>query len=142
MDSYRNRGFVAVVSRQLHIMKMASLIVALTGCGGIINSGPVSVTGKVTYNGKPVTGGVVTLIPVSPTKGQKVEAPIEEGGTFQLTSSSPGKGVVPGEYFITLTPTVRRGKPEFSVRYRDIKYTDFVETITGSREMTLELKDE
>jgi hypothetical protein len=57
------------------------------------------VRGKVTFKGKPVTEGTVTLF--NPKTGAGAEAQLGPDGSFAV----PGKVVV-GEYVVTITPAI------------------------------------
>jgi hypothetical protein len=78
-----------------------AVAVALTGpgCGG----GKVKVSGVVTLDGQPVEGAVVAFIPVDPGKGQMAHGTTDKEGVFNLSTSRPNDGAVPGEYKVTVT---------------------------------------
>jgi hypothetical protein len=59
----------------------------LVGTSGCLKSGKI--TGKVTYDGKPVTVGIVSF---HPDKGKAVETEIAEDGTFTLEKVPAGPG--------------------------------------------------
>jgi hypothetical protein len=75
---------------------VASLLF-LTGCG----SKGSTVTGKVTYQGQPVTGGSITLIPVasegSTTAGKPAAANIQSDGTFKMSAGTDAGAASPGQ---------------------------------------------
>ena len=66
--------------RTLGGLLLAVAIIAPIGCG---SSGKAvgTVSGKVTYNGSPVSGGDVNLYSKS---GSAAMAPLGEGGTFKI----------------------------------------------------------
>lgn len=73
-----------MMKRILFTLAPAVLLVALCGCGGGSNAG--SVQGKVTLDGKPVTGG--TLVFYSETGSYS--AGIRPDGTYSITDMPPG----------------------------------------------------
>ncbi|MCS7238778.1 MAG: DUF1416 domain-containing protein [Thermoguttaceae bacterium] len=69
------------------------ILAQLTGCGG--KEGGVTVSGKVTFDGKPVPQGYVTLAPAD-GKGPSAGGEIRDG---QFTI----RGVLPGEKIVSVT---------------------------------------
>jgi hypothetical protein len=120
-------------------------LVALTafGCSG--NGGFTVVTGTVTYDGKPLTNGYVTLIPDGP--GESASGPIDENGHFTLTTFSPKDGVKPGNYKVRIAsykseakmddPT--SGKPAIPDKYFDVAKSGLAATIEAKSPQTIEL---
>jgi hypothetical protein len=74
----------------------------LFGCGGDTGKPKLGrVSGKVTYNGKPVTKGTVSFIPASGpgiATGQSAAGEIGPDGSYQLTTFEGGDGAVLGEH--------------------------------------------
>ena len=74
----------------------------LSGCGGDPSKPKLGrVSGTVTYNGKPVTRGVVSFVPIGgpgATTGQSAAGEINSGGSYTLTTFDPGDGAVLGEH--------------------------------------------
>jgi hypothetical protein len=64
--------------RSLSMAGVCLTFIALLGCG---DASKGRVTGKVTYKGAPVTGGLITLIPTSGT-GAAFTIPIQADGSF------------------------------------------------------------
>lgn len=126
------------------ILLMATL--ALSGCGGGTGQ-PKSahVTGKVTFQGQPVTEGRLTFM--SSISAGSVEVTSE--GTYRLT-----EGVPPGKYKVVLTPPsitkppkVGEAAPELKKfnnipeKYRtETTTTLFAEIKEGNNTVDLELK--
>lgn len=83
------------------VVGIAGLVVGLIGCG---KSGPetVSVTGTVTYQGKPVTNGMISFLPVDPQKGRSAMGKIDSGGRYVAMTSETLRGLLPGEYIVTV----------------------------------------
>lgn len=120
------------------------LLLAASGCGGVIAPNPIPVTGKVTYNGRPVTKGIVTFIPEDDTLCEPVSTELGEEGTFRIDETSPRKGVLPGVYHITITSDdagETKKKSPFPFRFTEFKYTEFIETISAPSELNLNMKD-
>lgn len=76
-----------MIKRILAGLAPAALLAAICGCGGS-NAG--SVSGTVTYDGKPVTGG--TLVFYSDTGSYS--AGIRPDGTYSITDMPPGEMTV------------------------------------------------
>jgi len=76
----------------------AALALAVSGCGG---DGKVSVNGVVTLDGQPIEGAIVTFIPVA-KEGQIAHGTTDKEGAFQLTTTKPNDGALPGEYKVTV----------------------------------------
>ena len=67
------------------------LVLFLTGCGGGNSLATASVSGAVTYKGKPVTGGSVVFYPAS---GTPYSAVIAADGTYAVSDIPTGEEVV------------------------------------------------
>lgn len=79
------------------------------GCSGVPDDRPsvVPVTGKITYNGKPVTGALVNFSSLKsprPANGMT-----DNDGRFSLTTFSTDDGAIPGEYQVSVTKSVSQG---------------------------------
>jgi hypothetical protein len=94
-----------------------ALLVAL-GCSssGELTTAPVS--GKVTYNGKPVPNGTVMFVP---DQGPAATGEIAKDGSYRLTTYNDGDGAVLGNHKISITalqdtsgalPEQRSGTPK------------------------------
>jgi len=80
------------------------LLGAVAGCG---SGGKARVTGKVTMNGKPVTGGLVSFTPIAAEKkepGKPASGEVQQDGTYTLGTESKGDGAVPGKHSVRYTP--------------------------------------
>jgi hypothetical protein len=81
------------------------VIAAVAGCGE--SSNEVSVEGRVTYRGEPLSKGSVTFFPSS---GRPAAAALSEGGEYSLE-------LLPGQYTVTvnvgtdLPPGFKEGDP-------------------------------
>ena len=74
------------------------------------------VTGKVTYNGKPLEIGEVVFNPVSgetETTGQPASGTLGSGGYYRLSTFDDGDGAVLGDHIITIksNEVIRSEKP-------------------------------
>jgi hypothetical protein len=81
---------------------------ALVGCGSKSNS----VTGKVTFNGQPVTGGSVTFLPISVSEGEPTSAGkpaaanVDANGTYKMAPGGDSGGAVQGKHRVIYSPPV------------------------------------
>ena len=78
----------------------ALLAMLLTGCGGGPRLGKVS--GRVTFNGKPVPTGTIMFYPDA---GPAAVGAIGPDGTYTLTTIKPGDGAVVGSHRVTIHAT-------------------------------------
>lgn len=81
-----------------------------------INSGkgrtkPVKVEGIVTLDGERLGRVMVMFIPVKKEEGKPAFGVTNDEGDFDLSTSNPGDGAVPGEYKVLLTENVTGSKP-------------------------------
>jgi hypothetical protein len=76
----------------------------LSGCGGDPSKPKLGrVSGTVTYNGKPVTRGAVSFVPIGgpgAQTGQSAAGEIGPGGSYTLTTFDPGDGAVLGQHAV------------------------------------------
>lgn len=75
------------------------LLITLSGCSG--NPSTAKVTGKVTYDGGPVTSGSVTFAPVSGTEGKPATGVVQSDGSYALSTYAEGDGAVVGSHRVT-----------------------------------------
>lgn len=74
-------------------------LAALPGCeGSSMKTAPV--TGRITFNGKPVPQGVVLFVPLSP--GPTATGEIHTDGTYSLTTFRNGDGAVLGTHKVVV----------------------------------------
>lgn len=137
---------------------VACLLVTLllTGCG---KSGPelpalVPVSGTVTWDGQPLVGGSVTLIPVSGTPGSGGTGRTNIDGKYELTDVTRNEvGVPAGSYkVVIMTPLLDEGytpepnappftKVEIPPRYGHREQTKLTaEVAAGSGPINFDLK--
>ena len=81
---------------------MAALVLlTLVGCG---RSGPemASVSGRVTFEGKPVPKGTIAFKPVAPN-GRTATGAIGPDGSYTLQTEEADDGAQLGEYVVTIS---------------------------------------
>jgi hypothetical protein len=76
-------------------------VVCLSGCRPKEVLGPVQ--GKVTFQGQPVTQGMIVFC--SAQKGVYITAPVSPEGTYEVAMAN-GYGLPPGEYQVAVTPPI------------------------------------
>lgn len=100
---------------RIPLLCIPTILVVLTGCSGSNLPATYPVTGTVTYNGKPVEGAAVTLVP-SGENGRSAGGETNVEGKFSVkTYISPQdqpEGAVSGEYTITVSKLEKRELPE------------------------------
>ncbi len=128
---------------------MASLIAAL-GCSGKSTPETSTVQGKVTYQGNPVTQGVILLTPEG--SGQAATGEIQTDGSFQLTTFKKNDGARPGKYRVAVQPfpatggipgmEFPEGKPPIPAKYLDANTSGLTAEIkSGKNTLDFALKD-
>lgn len=82
---------------------LSVLLLAAIGCSGPVDERPktAKVRGKVTYNGKPVEGAVVSF--VSDDVPRAATGKTDANGEFTLTTYEPGDGAIIGTYKVAIT---------------------------------------
>ena len=124
-----HRSFVALV-----------LLGLLAGCSGSDQFPTAKVSGKITYQNKPVPNGTVMFVP----EGDKPSATgeLKPDGTYELTTYEEGDGAVLGPHTVMITavedmsnklPEQRSGTPQALV---PVKYTN-----NSTSGLTAEVKD-
>jgi hypothetical protein len=83
------------------------ILVLLAGCGG---GRTAAVSGKVTYQGKAVTGGSLTFTPVAASgdrePGKPGSAEVQPDGRYVVGTYSRGDGAVIGPHRVSYAPPV------------------------------------
>jgi hypothetical protein len=131
----------------------ALVVVAMTplACG---QSGPemASVSGKVTYNGKPVPKGTISFVPVT-QGGRNAVGEIGPDGSYKLQTEQPGDGAQLGDYKVTVSAhdeevlqyipkTPVKPKLLAPAKYENPNTTDLKATVKrGSNPYSFDLKD-
>lgn len=100
-------------SRVIGIIGVIASSTLLMGCGeGDFTTAPVS--GTVTMNGQPVTGGTIMLTPIatgdSKMPGKGAAGRVQEDGSFVLMTYEQGDGAIIGKHSLAyVPPTVTEG---------------------------------
>lgn len=81
-----------------------AVIMLLCGCSD--GNGLAPVRGVVEYDGKPLTGFDHAAVVFTPASGRFATSIVGPDGTFQLTTSGIGEGVVPGRAGVAVSATV------------------------------------
>ena len=87
--------------RVLKYLPFLLLFAFLAGCGRSLPP-TASVSGKVTWNGKPVECGTITFYP---EKGRPATGSIQPDGSYRLTTFSNGDGAELGKHRVTIQAT-------------------------------------
>lgn len=88
---WRNRG-------RLAFLPLLAALVAV-GCGET-HDPTYPVTGKVTFNGEPLTTGTVTF---TPETGPSATGEIRPDGTYSLITPPEREGALPGSYQVSIS---------------------------------------
>jgi len=81
-------------------LSVAALILLLAGCGGPSRPATAPVSGRVTYQGKPVPLGQIVFYPEN---GRPAVGSIGPDGSYRLTTfETVGDGATPGRYRVTI----------------------------------------
>ena len=81
-------------------------IVLFTGCNKARIPGLAKCEGTVTWKGDPVEGARVAFIPKSAPNGRGAFGVTDATGTFKATTLDTNDGIMPGEYFVTVTKRI------------------------------------
>jgi hypothetical protein len=101
LPSEPGRRFMRMSSA--HYLALAAILVGCCwgcGSGSAVPPSLISVKGKVTYKGQPVTKGIVRFEPDG--FGRMATGELQSDGTFELSTLKPGDGAVPGEHRVTV----------------------------------------
>ncbi len=91
-----------------HLLISLPLLVSLAGCGSSQSGDRVPVfpaSGKLTYDGRPLTGAFVVLHPKGAVSGPAAPRPHAQAaadGSFTLTSYESNDGAPAGDYTLTV----------------------------------------
>ena len=103
----RTRMHKAVDFYVMRVLLCIASLVAALGCDRpAFDIAPVH--GRVTVDGKPLTGGRVMFAPIpkgdSPNAGKPAFGTIQQDGSYQLTTYRNGDGAVVAEHWVTIYP--------------------------------------
>lgn len=81
------------------------MLAALLGCSPADDGGPARVPASitVTYNGSPVEGASITLVPKA--EGEAAYGMTDSSGVAQLSTRGENDGAIPGEYQVLISKT-------------------------------------
>jgi hypothetical protein len=104
------------------------------------------VKGKVTYQGKPLAGAIVTFHPLSKDPGfVRADALTNAEGTFQLSTYKANDGAIPGEFAVTVelrkplfTPEGKAGPNQLPTQFASADKTPLRVTVKRE-EATIDL---
>jgi hypothetical protein len=106
--------FEETAVRTYVLVMMPFVSLALAGCGGETYPSTVPVTGVVNYQGKPVDGATVTLVPTD-AKGRSASGITAADGKFSVKTfygaDHNPEGALPGDYLISVTKTAAAATP-------------------------------
>jgi hypothetical protein len=92
---------------------LALAVVLAAGCGGGGREGVVPVSGRVTYDGKPVPEGRILFYPVD---GRRMAiGSIDERGHYALTTFDDRDGAYPGKHIVVIDAAREVGSSPKSV---------------------------
>jgi hypothetical protein len=98
-----NRKFAAC---RLAAMAIGPALLAVLGCSDDGLGKRYSVSGTVTFSdGKPVPKARIGFVPKG-QGGQGASGEVVDGRFSSMTTINPGDGVLPGEYYVTVTDKV------------------------------------
>jgi hypothetical protein len=116
-------------------MAWLGLLVFAAGCG----SGMGQVEGKVSFQGKPLTGAVVLFVP---ERGPAAAGTVKEDGSYRLLTRRPGDGAMIGRCKVAIfSPEPTRPLP-ISKKYLDAETSGLlVEVKEGRNTIDFEIPD-
>lgn len=129
-------------------MMVALVALSAVGCG----SGTSGVSGKVTMNGQPVTGGSLTFSPISTggtDAGKPAAGNVQSDGSYVLGTDSEKDGAAAGRYKVLYSAPAAKYpdgvepqpgmQPTYSPFQNMIPKTAEVEVKSGSNTIDIEL---
>jgi hypothetical protein len=91
-----------VMSNCLWRLGCMAVIGFATGCGSKPPESSLQVSGRVTLDGNPLQGAIVTFNPIGQTQGTGASATTDAAGNYKLQPRRRGETVVEGKYRITI----------------------------------------
>jgi hypothetical protein len=120
---------------------LASLVLLTCwGCGsdnGQFAGTTIPVKGKVSFKGKPLSGGEIVFEPDS--AGREAHGEIKSDGSFELTTFKQGDGAVPGTHRVAVTGTSKKDGVPLKYKNTSSSKTE-VEVAEGKNEYTVDFK--
>ena len=102
MQSGRVCGFVVL-----------GVVLFAGGCSPARDKSLMPVTGKVTLEGKPLSGTTITFVPIGSTRGAGGNGYTDKSGKYELSATHGGKGVPVGEYRVVASKLVMPDGSDF-----------------------------
>lgn len=119
----------------------------VVGCGS--GASVAKVTGKVAYNGQPVTGGTLMFLPVpadgAVEAGEPGVAAVDADGTYTVSTHGTQDGAVIGRHRVVYSPPGPPPKPPGDTSVEKMPFdnlvpkTSEVEVKPGANEIEIEL---
>jgi hypothetical protein len=107
MEMNVSTGTARVARRAARVL-LGLLTAVLIGCGGGSEFDTAPVHGKVTYQGKPVEGGSITLRPLATgdqsETGKPASGEVQADGSYALSTYGDQDGAVVGRHQVLYTP--------------------------------------
>ncbi len=120
-----------------------ALLMPIVGCGRQANSEIAPVSGKVSYQGRPLHTGIIVFSPDSArgNSGELARAEIQADGSYRLQSGDRA-GTLPGCYRVTvmaIEPGSAASPPHSLLppKYRDPELSGLSCEVTAGRENTI-----
>jgi hypothetical protein len=117
------------------------LTLASSGCS--TGSGLTKVTGRVTYEGVPLTKGSISF--VSDDGGKNAAGIINEKGEYTLSTHQPGDGAAPGQYRVCISsfetlPEMKEnsGQRAIPAKYFDVRSSGLTATVEDQRTQVID----
>lgn len=100
--------------RSCFVLQLAMIVVL----GGCQEEGPAvtRVSGKISYQGKGLSQGVIQFQPMTPSAGRPAVGEIASDGTYEMSAFPNRQGILPGDYRVTIDAHTG------SYINRDVKY--------------------
>lgn len=132
-NSCLNSFSKSFANRYLRVMHILFLTCVTTGCGS--TNSLVSVTGKVTYQGKPLDHGSITF--VSRTSRQAT-GEIERGEIVGVTTTAVNDGIAAGDYLVAITSHDRSEKYKNSMTAPSVIPLRYADIVTSGLKATIQ----
>jgi hypothetical protein len=111
-------------------LALGVFLVVLAGCGG--GGHRVPVRGKVTLNGKPISGGTVTFIPTGETNEPPPEGKIDAEGNYSITTRG-SEGAPLGTYRAIIEPDDKTTASLMAPEYSNLKKSPLTVEVTDNK---------
>lgn len=138
------RALMRAVVPVLAMLGGAVAVALHGGCSSSAPAGPAAVRGTVTFQGRPLSGGLVVFTPDRQrgATGTPARGEIGPDGTFRLEHAG-GHGIPPGWYRVAIAaapsagPT-EPGRPGFPPQLRRPDTSGLVREVTAGKDHTFE----